>query len=359
MLNVAILSSFASVNSKNTAHYNVRLCPKKPDVSMKTPWQAELADSFTKPADLFAFLELDEIHQAEFLEATDRFSFRVTQSYARRMSKRNPRDPLLLQVLPDAQELIDHPNFANDPVGDLKAVTAPGVLHKYHGRMLLITTGACAIHCRYCFRRNFPYDANMIGKRQEQDAVDAIRSDLSINEVILSGGDPLVLSDERLAQLIQKIGEIQHIRRLRIHTRLPVVLPNRITTELIAALTEARLKSVVVIHANHANEFDHDVNDALNALQKAGITLLNQTVLLKGVNDDAETLVRLSETLFENGVLPYYLHVLDKAQGTSHFDLSTEDALAIYQVMREALPGYLLPKLVREEVGRPYKMPVG
>jgi len=326
---------------------------------MKTLWQAELADSFIKPADLFAFLELDEAYRPEFQQATDHFSFRVTQSYARRMSKRNLRDPLLLQVLPDAQELIDHPNFANDPVGDLKAITAPGVLHKYHGRVLLITTGACAIHCRYCFRRNFPYDANMIGKRQEQDALDVIRSDRSINEVILSGGDPLVLSDERLAQLIRKIGEIQQIRRLRIHTRLPIVLPSRITAELIAALTETHLNGVIVIHANHPNEFDRDVRDALHALQKAGISLLNQTVLLKGVNDDAGILVRLSETLFENGVLPYYLHLLDKAKGTSHFDLSIEEALAIYQIMRESLPGYLLPRLVREEAGRPYKTPVG
>jgi len=326
---------------------------------MKTPWQAELADSFIKPADLFAFLELDEIQESEFLKATEHFSFRVTRSYARRMSKRNLCDPLLLQVLPDALELIDHPHFVGDPVGDLKAVTAPGVLHKYRGRVLLITTGACAIHCRYCFRRNFPYDANMLGRRLELDALDLIRSDLSIDEVILSGGDPLVLSDERLAQLIRKIGEIPHVRRLRIHTRLPIVLPSRITSELIAALTETRLKSVVVIHANHANEFDSDVSDALHALHKAGISLLNQSVLLKGVNDDAGVLVRLSEALFDNGVLPYYLHLLDKAKGTGHFDLPAEEALAIYQAMRESLPGYLLPRLVREEAGRPYKMPVG
>lgn len=326
---------------------------------MNTTWQAELAESFTRLTDLLAFLELDEIHRPEFQAATERFSFRVTPSYARRMSKRNPRDPLLLQVLPDARELIDHPDFASDPVGDLKAVTAPGVLHKYRGRVLLITTGACAIHCRYCFRRNFPYDGNMIGKRQEQDALDAIRGDQSVSEVILSGGDPLALSDERFARLVEQIGAIPHVRRLRIHTRLPIVLPSRVTTELLTALTETRLKSIVVIHANHANEFDRDVSEALAAFQKARICLLNQTVLLKGVNDDVETLVRLSETLFENGVIPYYLHLLDKAQGTCHFDLSTADALAIYQAMRETLPGYLLPKLVREEAGRPYKTPVG
>jgi EF-P beta-lysylation protein EpmB len=347
------------LTQKNTAHYNVPLCPKKPDLFMKTPWQAELADSFTKPADLLAFLALDEINRPEFQQATSQFSFRVTQSYARRMSKRNPHDPLLLQVLPNIQELIDNPDFATDPVGDLKATAAPGVLHKYHGRILLITTGACAIHCRYCFRRNFPYDANMIGKRQEQDAFNVIQGDQSITEVILSGGDPLVLSDERLARLTQKIEEIRHIKRLRIHTRLPIVLPSRITPELITVLTETRLKSVIVIHANHANEFNCDVSDALRALQDAGISLLNQTVLLKGVNDDAEALARLSETLFENGVMPYYLHLLDKAKGTSHFDVSTEEALTIHQAMRELLPGYLLPRLVREEAGRPYKTPVG
>lgn len=326
---------------------------------MKTPWLTELADSFTKPADLLAFLELDEIHRPEFRQATESFSFRVTRSYARRMKKRNPRDPLLLQVLPDARELIEHPNFTSDPVGDLKAVAAPGVLHKYRGRVLLIATGACAIHCRYCFRRNFPYDANLIGKRQEQDALDAVRGDPSIGEVILSGGDPLALSDERLAELIRKIAEIRHVGRLRIHTRLPIVLPGRITSQLIASLTETRLKSVVVIHSNHANEFDGEVKDGLDALRKAGIPLLNQTVLLKDVNDDAEVLVGLSETLFENGVLPYYLHVLDKARGTGHFDVPMEEALTIYQSLRESLPGYLLPRLVREEAGKPYKTPIG
>ncbi|HYE35577.1 EF-P beta-lysylation protein EpmB [Methylocaldum sp.] len=326
---------------------------------MKTPWQAELADSFTKPADLLTFLELNGIHRPELLQAADRFSFRVTRSYARRMNKRDPRDPLLLQVLPDAQELIDNPNFIIDPVGDLNAITAPGVLHKYQGRVLLIATGACAIHCRYCFRRNFPYDANLIGKRQEQDALDVIQGDRSIREVILSGGDPLVLNDERLGELIRKIAEIQHVGRLRIHTRLPIVLPNRITTQLVTALTGTRLRSVVVIHANHANEFDSEVKEALRALQTAGIMLLNQTVLLKGVNDDAEILVRLSETLFETGVLPYYLHLLDKAKGIGHFEKSLKDARAIYRVMRKTLPGYLLPKLVREEAGRPYKTPVG
>ncbi|BBA33220.1 lysine-2,3-aminomutase-related protein [Methylocaldum marinum] len=326
---------------------------------MKTSWQMALADSFTKPADLLAFLELDEIHRPEFRQATDRFSFRVTQSYAQRMAKGNPHDPLLLQVLPDVRELIEHPNFANDPVGDLKAAAAPGVLQKYQGRILLITTGACAIHCRYCFRRNFPYDGNAIGKQQEQNALDVIRRDRTLNEVIFSGGDPLVLSDERLGQMIRKIGEIPHIRRLRIHTRLPIVLPCRITTELIAALTATHLNSVIVIHANHPNEFNHEVSVALRTLRKSGMSLLNQTVLLKDVNDDTDVLVGLSEALFENGVLPYYLHLLDKARGTSHFDLSTEEALKIYRTLRKSLPGYLLPKLVREEAGRPYKTPVG
>lgn len=331
---------------------------RKPHALMLPAWQAELADSFTNPLDLLAFLELDAAGFPDLLRASASFPFRVTRSYAGRMAKRDPDDPLLRQVLPLGEELADPTGFVADPVGDLPAVSAPGVLHKYYGRVLLITTGACAIHCRYCFRREFPYASNLLGRNREREALDFIAADASLREVILSGGDPLVLSDERLAGLVAGIEGIGHIQRLRIHTRLPIVLPSRITEELLRGMAGTRLQTVVVIHANHANEFDATVKDALERMRMAGIVLLNQSVLLKGINDDANTLVRLSETLFEYGVLPYYLHLLDRARGTAHFDVPEERARELHESLREKLPGYLVPKLVRELEGKPAKTPV-
>jgi EF-P beta-lysylation protein EpmB len=325
---------------------------------MLSDWQAELADSFIDPLDLLAFLEIDATEIPAMREASRRFPFRVPRGYANRMIKRDRADPLLRQVLPLGEELMDHAGFIADPVGDLPAVSTPGVLHKYRGRVLLITTGACAIHCRYCFRREFPYESNLLGKRREQEALDCIALDTSLREVILSGGDPLVLSDERLARLVAALGAIPHVERLRIHTRLPLVLPSRITAELVRGLTETRLRTVLVIHANHPREFDGAVKEALDRLRGAGVTLLNQSVLLKGVNDDAETLIRLSEALFEHGVLPYYLHLLDKARGTAYFEVPEEEARRLLLALRERLPGYLVPKLVREEAGKPFKTPI-
>jgi EF-P beta-lysylation protein EpmB len=325
---------------------------------MLPAWQAELADSFTDPVELLAFLELDAVDLPALYESSRRFPFRVTRSYAGRMGKGDPADPLLRQVLPLGQELMEQAGFVADPVGDLPAVSTPGLLHKYQGRVLLITTGACAIHCRYCFRREFPYESNMLGRRRAEEALDAVAGDANIREVILSGGDPLVLSDERLVRLVESIGAIPHVERLRIHTRLPIVLPSRITVELIRCLAESRLRTVLVIHANHPDEFDPSVKKALDRLREAGITLLNQSVLLKGINDEANTLVRLSETLFEHGVLPYYLHLLDKARGTAHFDVPVERARELLLILRERLPGYLVPRMVREKAGEPFKMPL-
>jgi EF-P beta-lysylation protein EpmB len=325
---------------------------------MLPPWQAELADSFTKPEDLLAFLELDAEDFPELLPAARRFPFRVPRGYAGRMAKRDPTDPLLLQTLPRPEELLVLADFAADPVGDLQAVAKPGVLQKYRGRVLLITTGACAIHCRYCFRREFPYDGNALARSREREALDYIARDRGIREVILSGGDPWVLSDQRLGELAAGLAAIPHLRRLRIHTRLPLVLPSRVTPDLVRCLAETRLCTVVVVHANHPNEFDGEVSGALDSLRRAGIHLLNQSVLLRGVNDTGETLIRLSETLFEHGVLPYYLHLLDKARGTAHFDVSAERARELLRAMRRSLPGYLVPRLVREEAGEPYKTPV-
>jgi len=316
-------------------------------------WKAELAASFSRVEDLLAYLGLptEPFERA----AAGRFAFRVTAAFAGRMRKGDPDDPLLRQVLPVGAELDDWPGFLADPVGDLQAVAVPGLLHKYHGRALLVATGACAINCRYCFRREFPYGEAQLSRSREAEALAHVAADASISELILSGGDPLVLDDARLASLVGAIAAIPHVRRLRIHSRLPVVLPARVTDGLVGVLTGTRLKPVLVIHANHANELDDAVGLALTRLRQAGVGLLNQSVLLKGVNDTAEDLAGLSETLFGWGVLPYYLHVLDKARGTGHFDLAEKDALAIWEGLRRRLPGYLVPRLVREEAGKPYK----
>ncbi len=325
-----------------------------PTSAPESGWKAELAASFTHLDDLLRYLELPLDGLASH-KAIDTFAFRVTAAFARRMQKGHINDPLLRQVLPLAEELRDWPGFLADPVGDLQAVAVPGLLHKYHGRALLIATGACAIHCRYCFRREFPYAEAQLSRSREAEALAHVAADASIAELILSGGDPLVLDDGRLAALIENIAAIPHVRRLRIHSRLPVVLPARITPRLLNMLGNTRLKPVMVIHANHANEFDGEVSTALEHLRNAGVALLNQSVLLRGVNDSVEALVGLSETLFEHRVTPYYLHLLDKAKGTGHFDMTEANALALYEDLRRRLPGYLVPRLVREVAGMPYK----
>jgi EF-P beta-lysylation protein EpmB len=319
-------------------------------------WKAELAASFSCAEDLLEYLGLPLDACLGSGEAVRRFPFRVTAAFASRMKKGDPNDPLLLQVLPVAEELVEQAGYAADPVGDLRAIVVPGLLHKYHGRALLIASGACAIHCRYCFRREFPYADGQLNRSRLADVFESIARDASIAEVILSGGDPLVLDDGRLVALVDGIAAIPHVRRLRIHTRLPIVLPSRITADLVQILIGTRLKPVVVVHANHANEFDDGVGRALLALRSAGVALLNQSVLLKGVNDRVEALAGLSETLFDHGVLPYYLHVLDKANGTGHFDVPETTALALVEELRRCLPGYLVPRLVREVDGAAYKV---
>lgn len=285
-------------------------------------------------------------------QAIKEFSLRVPKSFAKRIEKGNPNDPLLRQILPISDELNRYEGFSNDPVGDLQAIKQIGVLHKYHGRVLLINTGACAIHCRYCFRRNFPYSDLQLNKHQENEAILAITDDSTIEEVILSGGDPLVLSDSRLADLFEKLNTIARLKRIRIHTRLPIVQPARITSELLSIFSKSHKKVVLIVHCNHANEIDSEVTQVCEKLKNANVTLLNQSVLLRGVNDDAVTLCKLSERLFEIGVLPYYLHFLDKAHGTGHFQVSENTALEIMKQMQGHLAGYLVPKLVFERAGQ-------
>jgi EF-P beta-lysylation protein EpmB len=274
------------------------------------------------------------------------------------MRRGDPTDPLLLQVLPQAAELGDVPGFTRDPVGDIAARAAAGVLHKYQGRALLIATGSCAVHCRYCFRRHFPYGEEIAAASQWRDALSHVKADPSIRELILSGGDPLALATHKLEELTHGLADLPHVIRLRIHTRLPVVLPERIDDAFVTWLAALPLQKVVVLHANHANEFDASVDAACTRLRDAGATLLNQSVLLRGINDNADALAGLSQRLFAAGVLPYYLHQLDRVQGAAHFEVNDSHALALMEVLRVRLPGYLVPRLVREVGGDASKRPL-
>jgi EF-P beta-lysylation protein EpmB len=287
--------------------------------------------------------------------AFEQFPLRVPRSFVAKMRRGDPRDPLLLQVLPLAAETRAVPGFVLDPVGELASRATQGVLHKYAGRALLISTGACAVHCRYCFRRHFPYEQQSALAAGWEGALHHLRSDASISEVILSGGDPLSLSDRRLQQLSDGIQAIPHIRRLRLHTRYPLVLPERVDRGLLEWLAGVRLQKIVIIHANHPRELDESTRQACRDLRDAGATLFNQAVLLAGVNDAVDTLAELSEALFACGVLPYYLHVLDRVQGAAHFEVSEPVALQLHAQLAARLPGYLVPKLVREVAGAPAK----
>lgn len=325
----------------------------------KESWQLELARAISDPAELFKRLHLDTAKLPASLIAHKDFRLRVTDSYLRCIEPGNPNDPLLLQVLPQGLEVNQSPgDFLLDPVGDADATQTPGLIHKYHGRVLLVTTGACAIHCRYCFRRHFPYSESSAGRDLWQQALAYLAGQPDVDEVILSGGDPLTLSDEKLESLVQQLEAIPHIKTLRVHSRLPIVLPSRVTPTLLDLLENTRLKTVIVVHSNHANELSTAVGDALRQLKQRHFTLLNQAVLLKNVNNDVFTLKTLSKSLFDHGVLPYYLHVLDKVAGAAHFDIADHDAQQLVEALRQQLPGYLVPKLVRETSGEASKTPL-
>ena len=281
------------------------------------------------------------------------FPIRVPRPYVARIEPRNLEDPLLLQVVPTDQESRVVDGFCDDPLVESKALVDRGVLQKYKGRVLLISTPVCAVHCRYCFRRNFPYEEHRNAGPIQQ--INSIEKDSTIQEVILSGGDPLMLSDTRLARITSLLDTIPHIRRVRIHTRVPVVIPQRITSKLRESLRSLRKKVVMVMHFNHANEVDADVSHALVMLHEDGITLFNQSVLLKKVNDSVDSLVSLSETLFENHVVPYYLHLLDRVSGTAHFEVDEQVSSKLYAELQAQLPGYLVPRLVREVPGESSK----
>ena len=319
-------------------------------------WQHGLREAYTRPLELLSALNLDPAAVGLSANAAASFPFRVPRPYAALMQSGDPQDPLLRQVLPVTAEDRQTTGELLDPVGDLAAERTPGLLHKYHGRALLLMSGACAIHCRYCFRRNYPYGES-VGIERLSAALDTIAADESIAEVILSGGDPLILRDERLAPVLARLAGMPQLRRLRVHTRLPVTLPARITPALVRLLGDSRLEPVVVLHANHAREIGAGLHAALLPLRRAGVTLLNQAVLLRGVNDAVEAQQALATTLHGAGVLPYYLHLLDRAAGTAHFAVSLRRARLIMKALRTTLPGYLVPRLVREVAGQPYKLP--
>ena len=318
-------------------------------------WKNELANATTSASQLLKKLQLEE--QLTLIDEQPDFRCLATDSYISKMQRGNIDDPLLRQVLPLSAENHLHIQSAGvyDPVGDSDAMASPGLLHKYHGRALLISTGACAIHCRYCFRRHYPYQQSSCNRNDLSEAMSYLRQHPEIDEIILSGGDPLVMDNEKLASLIQQLENVTQLSTLRIHTRLPVVLPDRIDEGLLQLLHSSRLLVVMVIHSNHANELQHNELSKLHLLHEAGISLLNQSVLLKGVNDDAATLITLSKRLLQCKTLPYYLHLLDPVTGAMHFDVNRQNALDIVKLMQQQLPGYLVPRLVQEISGKQAK----
>jgi EF-P beta-lysylation protein EpmB len=303
-------------------------------------------------------MELPEslLHPARM--ASVQFPLMVPESYLNRICRGNANDPLLRQVLPLGDELLDVTGFVDDPVSDQESRSAPGLLKKYAGRALMILTGACAVHCRYCFRRHYPYENEPRRLDDWEPALAAIAADPTIHEVLLSGGDPLMIPDRRLGELFSRLESISHLRRLRIHSRLPIVLPNRICDELIDRLTSSRLTPVMVVHANHPNEVVDDCARGLRTLVRSGISTLNQTVLLRGINDSADVLAELSERLINLGVMPYYLHQLDRVRGAAHFEVDSSIGLKLIAELRRRLPGYAVPRYVREEAGWTNKKPL-
>jgi EF-P beta-lysylation protein EpmB len=316
-------------------------------------WQKNLAEGFSSAAELLSFLNLPKSLANDLAEK--QFKTRVPRDFAARMRPGNPEDPLLLQVLAVDKELLIADDFGSDPLAEGIVNHLPGLIHKYHGRVLLTATGACAVNCRYCFRRHFPYQKNNPGREGWQPVIDYIANDPEIHEVILSGGDPLLATDAVLEPLLKQLAAIPHLHTLRFHTRIPVVLPERINQSVLSLLANNRLHKVVVLHSNHAQELDTNVARVCAGLREVGCHLLNQSVLLAGINDNAKILAELSERLLSCGVLPYYLHVLDKVQGAAHFDTPIQNALAIFQELQSILPGYLVPRLVREEAGKKNK----
>ncbi len=320
-------------------------------------WQDELKQGFFSPDELLDFLDIE--HEAYSNLVHQLFRTRVPLSFAKRMQKGNRDCPLLKQVLPTVLEEFDSPNFSLDPLNEKAFNKHTGILHKYFGRALVLLSTSCAVNCRYCFRRHFPYQDNRLSTKHWQQIIDYILLDQDIHEVILSGGDPLMLTNKKLQHFIYMLETIPHVTTLRIHTRLPVVIPSRIDNGFIEMMVKMRLNVVMVYHINHEKELCEEIKSGVEALRGSGVLILNQSVLLKGVNDKPSELISLSHALWRHGILPYYLHLLDKTQNTAHFDVDDITALELHEAMKSRLPGYLVPKLVREEPGGKNKTWVG
>ncbi len=329
-----------------------------PSIRNDTAWQRSLGAAIRDPLALLSRLNLSLDLLPSTMQATEKFPLLVPESYLQRMEPGNPRDPLLLQVLPQLAEVERPPGYSSDPVGDADATLSAGILRKYQGRALLVVTGTCAIHCRYCFRRAYPYQSSPRSLEDWAESLRAIGNDPSIHEVILSGGDPLVLTDRRLFELIEMLERIPHLARLRIHTRLPIVLPERVTTSLLTGLMDLRLQPIMVVHANHPHEIAGDCADALRQMARAGLPTLNQAVLLRGINDNADVQEELSTRLINLGVLPYYLHQLDRVEGAAHFEVDVETGRKIITTLQSRLPGYAVPRYVQEVAGDVSKRPL-
>ncbi|WP_427838771.1 EF-P beta-lysylation protein EpmB [Actinobacillus pleuropneumoniae] len=326
--------------------------------SSKPQWLIELAQAFNDPITLLEHLELNPKEFETAITARKLFALRVPRPFVEKMQKGDKNDPLFLQAMSAAAEFLQAEGFVKDPLEEQHS-PAPNILHKYHNRLLFMIKNSCAINCRYCFRRHFPYDDVKSGKAVWQQGLDYIAAHTELEEVIFSGGDPLMAKDGELDWLISALEQIPHIKTLRIHTRLPVVIPSRITEQLCDRLSKSRLKVVMVTHINHPNEVDEVLADKLNQLRQSKVVLLNQSVLLKGVNDNAQILKALSNKLFESGVLPYYLHLLDKVEGASHFFIEDRQAAEIYKELQRITSGYLVPKLAREIAREPNKTLMG
>ena len=332
--------------------------PASRDGRTADSWQSQLADAIRDVDELWRVLELPAEALPRARAAAGSFRLLVPRGFVARMRVGDISDPLLRQIVPLGDELRDFPGFTADPLAESTCTPTAGLLHKYQGRALLVTTGACAVHCRYCFRRHYPYEDLPRGRRWWGPAIDYLAEQADISEVLLSGGDPLTLPDPQLAALALDIAAIPHIVRLRIHTRLPIVLPARVTDEMIGWFTGSRLAPVMVVHVNHPRELSPEVAMACRRLRDAGVTMLSQAVLLAGVNDEANVLTELSEELFSVGIIPYYLHQLDAVQGAGHFQVADERAMALMQAVAARLPGYLVPRLVREIPNSPGKTPI-
>ena len=321
-------------------------------------WQESLSNAIRCPRQLRQLLKLEQLPFNDGILASEAFSVMVPKPYLNRIKPGDINDPLLRQVMPDNRELIKLPEYSKDPLQENDCTPLPGLIHKYHGRILLVTSGGCAINCRYCFRRHFDYNSNTHNRTHLEKTIEYITDNPEISEVILSGGDPLAAKDNYLKDLCQTLGNLPQLKRLRIHTRLPVVIPQRINAECLDWLSASKLPVVMVLHCNHPNEIDQEVHKAITDLKHANVTMLNQSVLLRGVNDDVDTLIDLSETLFASGVLPYYLHLLDPVEGSSLFEVDEIQARTLVGALIAQLPGYLVPKFVKECAKTASKFPI-